>query len=378
MDNDRFEQYDMITYRKKDGKGSQIMTTAKCNYFLLALLCVCWGSFCEPADSSENRKEHWGDIPGFLDQQHQHSLEAVEALLKKYPPQIEESLERRAALLLLDTVLHDPEAPGYASVQAFFIRRTQAVIAALQEERVTRGARLWKLYDHGFIVRTASTTIAFDIVTGKHVNKDGFLLPEDVVEEIARQCDILFISHVHADHADQHVAEAFIRNGKPVLVPEGLWENRPFNDHLVRLKREAGTVQTVPIHENADRLSVINYPGHQGERTLNNVVVVTTPEGLTFAHTGDQAYDKDFQWIDTVAETQRIDILLPNCWTPDMPRVIAGFRPALVVPGHENELSHTIDHREPHWLNRVRLGNEAARAVCMTWGESYEYVPAPK
>lgn len=67
-----------------------------------------------------------------------------------------------------------------------------------------------------------------------------------------------------------------------MLVPEGLWENRPFNDRLVRLKREAGTVQTVPIHENADHLNVINYPGHQGERILNNVAVVITPEGLTF------------------------------------------------------------------------------------------------
>lgn len=144
-----------------------------------------------------------GDIPGFLDQQYQHSLEAVEALLNKYPPVIEESLERRTALLLLDNVLHDPEAPGYASVQAFFIRRTEAVSAALREKHVTRGACLWKLYNHGFIVRTASTTIAFDIVTGKHVNKNGFLLPDEVVEEIARQCDILFISHVHADHADE-------------------------------------------------------------------------------------------------------------------------------------------------------------------------------
>ncbi len=342
---------------------------------LLSLLCACRSSFVEPADSMKNRLEWWNDNPGFLNQQHSSSLALVDALLKKYPPALEEPMERQAALLLLDNVMHEPDAASRAAVQAFFIQRTQAVIAGLQGEPIAHGARLWKLYNHGFVVKTASVTMAFDIVTGKHLGKNGFVLPEAEVDALARQCDVLFISHMHADHADPAVAEAFIRNGKPVSAPEDLWQNRPFGNRLIRLKREAGLRQSIPIRENAEHLAVINYPGHQGAQVPNNVVVVTTSEGLTFAHTGDQSYENDFQWIDTVAETQPVDVLMPNCWTPDMPRMIAGFRPALVIPGHENELSHSIDHREPYWLNYPRAGNEIRRTLFMTWGESYEYIP---
>lgn len=336
-------------------------------------LLLCWESFGESAAPDENRAS-WRDvIPVLVNQQHQHTLAAVEALLERFPPKHTMSLERQAALLLLDNVLFDPEAAEKPALQAFFIVRTKGVVAALHQAPVTRGARICKLYNHGFIVRTPSVTLAFDLVSGRHLGNDGFVLPDELLEDLACACDLLFISHFHPDHADLRIAELFVRNGKRVAAPEGLWETRPFAEGLIYLKRTADAEQTIPIRGGADSVKVINYPGHQGDPVANNVVVVTTPDGLTFAHTGDQSNTGDFEWIDTVSKTQKIDVLMPNCWTPDLPRLIAGFNPVLVIPGHDNEISHTLDQRKPSWLIRERLGDMAGRAVLMAWGECYDY-----
>lgn len=342
---------------------------------LCALLCVLQGAFGQTAPSAAERLNWWDNIPGFLNQQHEHSLATVESLLDQNPPAPMTSPQRRAAFLLLDNVFHETDAAKRPAVQKFFINRTRAVAAALQQAKVTQGALIWRLYNDGFIVRTASATIAFDLVSGRHLEDSGFLLPDGLVEDLVRQCDVLFISHAHDDHADPHVAGSFVRNGKPVSVPEGLWKDQPFGEGLLRLERTADTFHTIPLRGGSDVLRVVVYPGHQGQLLPNNVTLVTTPEGLAFAQTGDQSNDKDFEWIDTVLKTHRVDVLMPNCWSPDLPRLIRGFDPAVVIPGHENELGHSVDHREPYWLDDPRLGEEAGRAVLMAWGESYTYVP---
>ena len=133
---------------------------------------------------------------------------------------------------------------------------------------------------------------------------------------------------------------------------------------------------------------MVNYPGHQGAETQNNVPIVFTPENLSFVQTGDQ-WDggNDFDWIDAVREYHQVDVLLPNCWTMDIARVVKGFHPQLVITGHENEMGHTIDKRVPYWLSYERkIGSDSYGGtrtegygkplVVMTWGESYHYKSA--
>jgi hypothetical protein len=55
--------------------------------------------------------------------------------------------------------------------------------------------------------------------------------------------------------------------------------------------------------------------------------------------------------------------------------MIRGMKPQLVITGHENELGHTIDHREPYWLTYERIKPADRPGILMTWGESYHYVP---
>ena len=207
----------------------------------------------------------------------------------------------------------------------------------------------------------------------KHIAKEGFRLSTDTIDAYAEQCDALFISHLHQDHADETIARAFINKGKPVVVPENLWQKEDFSDKLTYPERNAEAIHTLPIQNGNNQLKVVAYPGHQGLKLLNNVTLVETPDNITVVQTGDQSNLMDFAWIDTVKEHHTVDILLPNCWTTDLPRMITGVDPAIVITGHENELGHTIDHRESYWLNAPRLGDGINRYVAMTWGESYCY-----
>lgn len=73
--------------------------------------------------------------------------------------------------------------------------------------------------------------------------------------------------------------------------------------------------------------------------------------------------------------SNRVDVLFPNCWTPDIQRMIRGFKPKLVMTGHENEMGHTIDHRESNWLTYTRTKGSISPFILLTWGESYHYIP---
>lgn len=118
------------------------------------------------------------------------------------------------------------------------------------------------------------------------------------------------------------------------------------------------------------------YTGHQGRDIENNVTLVFSPEGMSFAHTGDQSGPvAEWEWIDEVGNRNRVDVLFPNCWTPDIHRMVKGFKPQLVMTGHENEMGHTVDHRESNWLSYTRLKGSPTPFLLVSWGESYHYRP---
>lgn len=165
--------------------------------------------------------------------------------------------------------------------------------------------------------------------------------------------------------------------------------------HLVQERLVAGERPvgfSIAVKSGRHILEVVNYPGHQGPGIENNVTVIFTPEGMSFCQMGDQWIEEgdeaDWDWIDHVAEHHQVDVLLPNCWVTDIVRVVRGFNPRLVITGHENEMGHSIDHREPYWLTYQRKqGSERFGEnpdvgykhplVVMTWGESFLYHPLP-
>jgi hypothetical protein len=92
------------------------------------------------------------------------SLQWVNYVLETYRPSIPEHPLRRAALIRLDDILHIESAPRKEIVQKFFRDRMERVIVEIENTRVTSGIRVWKLYNHGFLVRTPTVSFTFDVV----------------------------------------------------------------------------------------------------------------------------------------------------------------------------------------------------------------------
>jgi hypothetical protein len=310
----------------------------------------------------------------YLDWQANNLLQMAEVITDKFPPQVQEPIERYMAMLMLDAVFHDVKAPERPSVQKFFHRRMEKAVKEMKNTKVVEGAIIWKMYDMGFIVRTNSVTFGFDLIRGHFVGAKGFAIDDFLMAKIIDQCDAHFISHKHGDHSDPWVVQTFIDQGKPVVAPPDLWPEDPIYKSITHLERDVNTLHTLKIQSGKKELKVVIYPGHQGVRVLNNITLVITPEDLSFCQTGDQSNDEDFAWIDNVGRNQKIDVLMPNCWTRDPPRTARGFDPELIIPGHENELGHSIDHREAYALDYSRWQVPYPKLI-MTWGESYHYIP---
>ncbi len=329
-------------------------------------------SFIYGQDGTELQDNYWGDVKGFLNRQARVSLDLVSHTLDTTPPQLPEPLQRKKAMLMIDGILHYKVAPELSSVQNFHHQRIKKALEELKQTEVDKGCMIWKMYDHGFIVRTQDITVAFDLIRGYSAGDEGFPVSDKLMKEITEQCDILFITHRHKDHADKTVAKLFLEQGKPVVAQQDIWKNEPVYSKISHLNPIIDKSQNINLKEKNINLEVVVYPGHQGD-TPNNVYLIKFPDELSICHTGDQYNSDDFAWIDKVKESHDVNVLMPNCWTQDIERVAEGFNPELIITGHENELGHTIDHREPYWLSYDRLNQIDFPFLMMTWGESFYY-----
>ena len=322
----------------------------------------------------------------YINRQSAHFLTEIHTTLAQYPPQLPEPRERYLSLLLLDAVLHDVYAAQRIPVQQFFHQRIETAINQIENTTVRKGARIWKLYNMGFVVKTPSTTFAFDLISGANTKSKGFAIPNDLMHRLIKQCDALFISHLHPDHADQQVAQQFIDSGRPVVAPPQVWAGQPIHTSLTHLKRQSDLQQELKVRNNTVSLKVVVFPGHQMEKVENNVTLVITPENLSFCQMGDQInegnFTIDYPWIDQVASRFKVDVLMPPCWTNELFRIVRGFNPRLVLPGHENEIGHRVDDRVPFWgdsdfleTTYSELKKSAYPVLPMVWGESYHYQP---
>ena len=320
----------------------------------------------------------------YLDRQATVFLDTVQSIITEFPPQINEARERGMAKLLMDAVFHEHFAAFRKPTQQFFHAQANKVISELENTKVEKGAVIWKIYNMGFIVKTKTVTMAFDLVTGETSGSEDFKLNQKEIERLVKQCDVLFISHWHPDHADPRIAQEFLDLGRPVIAPDQVWKGKPIHEEIIHMERIPHKKQKLRLINQT--LDVVVYPGHQMKSHINNVVLVTTPEGMTFAHTGDQINEGDFmvdfEWIDEVYKHNKVDVMMPNAWTMDIFRQVKGFKPKLVMPGHELELGHTVWDRLPYWgddkyleLNYAELKASKYPVIALIWGESYHYKP---
>ena len=320
----------------------------------------------------------------FIDRQDKVFLDTIQFVLKNNPPAIHDNFRRTTAKMLMDAVFHDRFAAYRKPVQQFFHDRVLQVLGELENTRVEQGVRIWKIYDMGFIARTKSVTLAFDLVSGITSASEDFAMNSGEIARFARQCDALLITHKHEDHADIKVAKAFIDAGLPVLATDETWPNDPIFSKIIHPERSADKLQQLKLKKHS--LDFYVFPGHQLRSAINNVYMVKTPEGITLVHDGDQINEDDmmidWQWIDRIGKQHPVDVLMTNAWTTDIMRIARGIYPKLVLPGHEIELGHTVWDRLPFWgddeylgLNYRELKKSDFPVVVLVWGESYLYVP---
>lgn len=310
---------------------------------------------------------YWGKEDAYLLRQAKYMYELVDEALDEYPPVVGAPTSRKLALYNLDAMLHETKYDNTEPFKSFVASRASKVIADMQSP-VKKGMKIYKIYNDGFVARTKSVTIAFDVVRG--ALKGESIVSDKDIATIVDQCDVLFPTHNHGDHVDRYVADRFIAAGKPVVAADEILKDV---EGVTHYRSEIDILDKEITLRSGEVLKVKIYPGHQSEM-MCNVYAVTTPEGLTVAHTGDQYNEGDFKWINTVKDQKpAIDALIINCWSMNIADAIKGFNPRYVLTGHENEMGHTIDHREAFWLTFQKLQPVTHDYVVMAWGEWFSF-----
>lgn len=285
------------------------------------------------------------------------------------------SSERQYALYLADALTHYP-FPHEDALKELFFNRYQKTIDSIRKTPVESGAVIWNVYSLSYIVKTKDITVAFDLTrlpSSLHKAPDDGRY-EKLAQEMVNLCDILFVSHIHGDHADEFVAGEFIKQNKPVIAPETVFKKNEFYGKVLHQPAD-GEQRSLQMPKGDVEIWLRIYPGHQQVSATgavdNNFTVVTLPGGITVAHSGDQSWADDFEWIDTVHHEVKIDVLMVNTWTLWPDRLIDGFRPRVTLPGHINEMNHGISGRIPFWKSYLFWKNGKSDVVHLFLGEPY-------
>ena len=335
--------------------------------FLILLALISSTVIASAQQKSAEPVAFWGKEDAYLLKQASHMFNLVDEALTENPPVVGAPMARKLALYNLDAMLHEVKYDNTEPFCNFIDSRIGKVIEDMKSP-VKRGVKIYKIYNDGFVVRTKSANIAFDVVRG--ACKKQQLLSDEQVDAIVDKCDVLFLSHNHGDHVDKYVVNRFIEAGKPVIAAS---EILPDLEGVTHYRSESEILDKVVKLKSGEELQVKIFPGHQSPM-MCNIYVVTTPDKYTIAHTGDQ-YDKnDMEWIAEIKEkAPQIDALMINCWSYQIGDAIKGFDPRYVLSGHENEMGHTIDHREAFWLTFQKLEPVQHDYVVMSWGEWFSF-----
>lgn len=317
--------------------------------------------------SAQQKMNYWKDVDGFLQDQSTLQFNQAYKVLDIFPPAVKASEERKLALFTLDALLHDTRLDGGKSFHLYMENVALRVLNELNHKPEKNKLKFIKLYNHSFIVQSSEATVAFDLIRGGSNEKP--FIPDSIMQAIVDHCDILFVSHSHSDHADQAVAKMFYERKKTVITPTGMWEN--ISPYIRPIRGNTLIKETIKLYPKNSSLTVNVFPGHQDE-VLNNMYALTLPDGQTVLHTGDQYNTNDEEWIEHIREKVKVDVLLVHCWMASMDKVVAGIDPSLIICGHENEMEHSINHREAYWLSFLRMQHITKPYIIMAWGETYQ------
>jgi L-ascorbate metabolism protein UlaG (beta-lactamase superfamily) len=329
-------------------------------------------------------------------------------LKASYPPTGDNFEIRKHILQLLDYPLHvnnlskditkeELEAYNLATCDYVTISRDK-VLEALEAVKPTKGMVIWKVYNMGFIFRTSKHTIAIDISSNPKFyerGEDGQLKVsaktiawrgKDYLR-LTKQIDALFLTHPHDDHYSIPLIKAMLEAGKPVVMPEQLQEYDPETkklkpvaqdcDNLILLRRSQETPLKVA------GIDVLSFHGYQDKNSVPCNIYLLDIDGIRIVHNGD---NNDRSQEKKLENYPAANIIIGSTWNNVQSLLTAaqaaqGAESAnqIFIPAHENELQHTVGHRESYhemFAQKVRLGNpdyKYPKTILLDLGESFTY-----
>ena len=285
------------------------------------------------------------------------------------------SVKRKNAFTLVDAVTHCP-MPHDDCVKKMFFDRYEKALNDINNTDVKSGLAIWNIYNMSYIVKTKDVTVAFDLIRLPVSLRQDEKSCKKLTKKLINLCDILFVSHIHGDHADAFVAEKFLSQNKPVIAPPTVFSNEKFYRKITHITPNGKKIKFKIPHTKKE-FSLRIFPGHQAvssdKAVENNFVIITFTNNITVAHSGDQAWMDDFKWLDEIYKNSNVDVLMINTWTMDPNRIIKGINPKIILPGHINEMSHELIARKPYWesYNVWKCGGK--KVIHLFWGEKFEY-----
>lgn len=296
-------------------------------------------------------------------------LDTIKITLDSLPPSMDMSNEARTkAIQDFDDILWATDETQATPREVIdYYKSRIAKVATEMQSPVQSGFRVWNLYNHGFIVKTPTTTFAFDLVEGKYGWNDVELPPA-----ILDQISALFISHEHGDHYDEtEKIPSYIKNhGGAVVYPKLA---TPKNSVTLLVDG----YETIQIKD----LTVNTYTGEHNVPVL--IYEVITAEGYKIVHTGD---NQDSLYL---PELDNIHVLLLNGWVNEsgnasainldgMKNSLLWMKPDVMIPGHFEELGHhrfdrTGRYRYTEGLILQNDTTQKSKTIVLTWGEKLDY-----
>ena len=263
-----------------------------------------------------------------------------------------------------------------AVVYAYCASARDRVFAEVVNAKIPEGQlRLWRIYNMGFIIKGPRHTVAIDVTNLPLFrdkpdrrcapNKDFIIWKPKDWRRLVELTDMFVLTHPHGDHYCGKGIAAYLAAGKPVVLPCGL-DNLKMPDGV----SGAGQNCIVQAHDNPEPIDINgvklwNFMGHQGKKVPCNVYLMEI-DGVRVAHNGDNS---DIDKEKMLAKCPPADVIIASTWNRVRAMVGAcaaapGFdrSKAVLIPSHENEITHGVSNRESYWEmyeRKDRLGGKS-------------------
>ncbi len=298
-----------------------------------------------------------------LSRKYEPAFQNVLDWLSKNPGVVPGDPERERILKTLDPPFVEKQALLMPAAGRFFRERMNAFLSDFEKTKPKKGAIVWKLYNHTDVIRTPKLTVAIDLIKGF----DQVAFDDASLDRVIAGVDLLLITHDHADHADPLVVKKFLDAGKQVIAEKETMKDEPFANKLTRLREGSLAIKDV-------KLTV--FPAYQ-KSTSNNIYLIETADGLKIMHIGDdnEIEHASIEWFKKFKPPLKIDILLPNCWCPNLALLLRYVKPGIIISGHEHELGHPVSGRRSYSYVYSVLSTVKAPFLVPAWGEKMVFEP---